>query len=108
MSLVEEFWAESTAVIRRLLLDEAAGRSDGAAHFNFDIFDVVMDFSAETVLVIDALGVAGPTQKVDLAEFCDMAASFGDSPSVGDGLTTLQRTLTTFLDCDGRSGLALS
>lgn len=96
VSLVEEFWAESTAFIRRLLLDEAAGRSDGAAQFTFDIFGVVMDFSAETVLVIDALDVARPTQKVDLAEFCEVAASFGDSPSVGDGLTLLQRTRPTF------------
>ena len=55
LSLVEAFWADSTPPHRRLLLDEAGGRSSGCAEFTFDVFDVQLDFDARTATVTDVL-----------------------------------------------------
>lgn len=90
MSLVESFWADSTPFVRRRLLDEAAGRSSGAAEFQFDTFDVVLDFGAGTATVIDVLA-AGDSATADLNEFLHVAESFEDDPAIGDGLTEMQR-----------------
>ncbi len=56
-SLIEAFWAdESTPYVRRLILDEAAGKHGGATHFDFDMFSVVLDFNSGIANVEDALG----------------------------------------------------
>jgi len=88
--LIEAFWAESTPHQRRLLLDEAAGRDSGSVTFEFDVVDVTLDFSQGTATVADALGdEAAETEP--LATFLERAASFADDPSIGDGLTEMQR-----------------
>ena len=76
--------------MRRLLLDEAAGRESGSALLNFDMTDVRLDFDANTATVVDVLGSL-PDETQPLATFLAAAAAFGDSPLQGDGTTLLQR-----------------
>lgn len=90
MSVIEGFWEESTPIVRRLLLDESGGRTAGCVEFNFDTFDVELDFDARTATVTDVL-TSHDSATADLAEFLSRAASFGDDPSIGDGLTQMQR-----------------
>jgi hypothetical protein len=90
MSLVEALWEESTPFMRPRFLDEAAGRHSGAVEFKFDTFDVLLDFDAGTVTVVDVLG-NDDSETVDLAPFLKLAASFADDPAASDGLTEMQR-----------------
>lgn len=90
MALIEAFWAESTPQQRRLLLDEAGARASGAVTFEFDMFDVTLDFGSGTATVADVLGDDEP-EAAPLTDFLERAASFGDDPSIGDGLTEMQR-----------------
>jgi hypothetical protein len=90
VSVVEAFWEDSTPVVRRLLLDEAGGRTAGRVEFNFDVFDVELDFDARIVTVTDVLS-PDDSATTDLADFISRAVSFGDDPSIGDGLTQMQR-----------------
>ena len=90
MSVVEAFWEDSTPIVRRLLLDEAGGRTAGRVEFNFDVFDVELDFDTRTATVTDVLA-RDDSATTDLADFLSRAASFGDDPSIGDGLTQMQR-----------------
>jgi len=103
MSLMGAFWQEeSTPALRRLLLDEAAGRSEGAAEFNFNMFDVVLNFETGTATVSDALTRDGTSQTTDLNGFHERATSFNDDPSIGDGRTSIERTQPEFeIDGDG-------
>jgi hypothetical protein len=103
VSLVDAFWEDSTPIVRRLLLDEARGRTAGCVEFNFDVFDVVLDFDARTATVTDALA-PDDSATTDLADFLSRAASFGDDPSIGDGLTQMQRRPPRFR-VDGRGGV---
>lgn len=95
MSLVEAFWADSTPYVRRLLLDEAAGRRSGRALFEFDVFNVALDFDDQTATVEDSLE-ADESETTDLVLFLDTAAAFGDDPTVGDGLTQMERRPPTY------------
>lgn len=90
MSLLESFWADSTPFVRRRLLDEAAGRNSGAVEFQFDTFDVVLDFETGTATVVDVLAAADG-ETTDLNEFLQVAESFADDLAIGDGLTEMQR-----------------
>jgi hypothetical protein len=90
VSVVGGFWKDSTSIVRRLLLDEAGGRTAGCVEFNFDVFDVELDFDAGTATVTDALA-GHDSATTDLTAFLSRAASFGDDPSIGDGLTQMQR-----------------
>ena len=90
MSVIRAFWEDSTPVVRRLLLDEAGGRTAGCVEFNFDVFDVELDFDTRTVTVTDVLA-PDDSATTDLGDFLSRAASFGDDPSIGDGLTAMQR-----------------
>lgn len=93
MSLMDAFWQEeSSPFIRQLLLGEAAGRSSGVAAFNFNMFDVVLDFDTGTAVITDALNSDHPTEETDLVSFLHRAGSFNDDPSLGDGRTSLERT----------------
>jgi len=56
VSLIEAFWAESTPYQRRLLLDEASGRTSGGVTFEFDMFDVTLDFDTAVATIADAVG----------------------------------------------------
>lgn len=87
--LVEAFWAESTPYVRRLFLDEAVGRDSGAAQFEFDVVDVVLDFDRQIATVHDVLE-EGRSAVAPLAAFLARAAAYGDDPSEGDGLTQVQ------------------
>ena len=44
---------ESTPYVRRILLDEAAGKNEGATRFEFNMYAVVLDFDAGTATVED-------------------------------------------------------
>jgi hypothetical protein len=90
VSLIEGFWAESTPYHRRLFLDEANGRTSGGVTFEFDMFDVTLDFDEAVATVADALGDE-QSETAPLEDFLQRAASFGDDPSFGDGLTEMQR-----------------
>lgn len=90
MGLVDCFWEESDPQLRRLLLDEAGGRNSGATTFEFDVFDVELDFDSRTVVVVDVLGNRS-RETTSMDSFLAKAASYGDDPSVGDGLTEMQR-----------------
>ena len=102
VSLIEAFWSDSTPFVRRLVLDEAGGRTRGCAEFNFDVFDVAMDFDERTVTVIDVLSEGG-SEMTTLDEFVLRARSYGDDPSIGDGLTQMQRRPPTYRA--GRDGI---
>jgi hypothetical protein len=95
MSIVEAFWSASMPGHRRLMLDEAASRRSGIATFEFDTDDVVLDFDGATATVIDVL-FGSASETVPLAVFLDRAASFRDDPSLGDGLSVLQRNPPRF------------
>ena len=100
--LIEAYWAESTPYERRRFLDEAAGRTTGGATFTFDVFDVTLDFDEGTVIVSDVLS-EGETESGDLADFLRRAESFAEDPSIGDGLTEMQRRPPRFaVDADGQ------
>jgi hypothetical protein len=90
VSLIEGFWAESTPYHRRLLLDEAHGRTSGGVTFEFDMVDVTLDFDKAVATVADSLGDE-QSETAPLDEFLQRAASFGDDRSIGDGLTEMQR-----------------
>jgi hypothetical protein len=85
VSLVDAFWSESTPAIRRLFLDEAAGRSGGVAEFQFDVFDVVLDFEFGTATVVDVLSQIRSTSVTDLESFLARA----DIPHLAGGHHTL-------------------
>jgi len=50
--LVEGFWLESTPRMRRLFLDEAAGRSAGVVTYEFDTVDVRLNFETGVAMII--------------------------------------------------------
>ena len=77
VTLVEAFWSDSTPFVRRLLLDEPSGRSRGCAEFNFDVFDVSLNFDERTVTVLDVLS-EGESEMTTLDEFILPARSYGD------------------------------
>jgi hypothetical protein len=56
VSLIEGFWAGATRYHRRLFLNEANGRTSGGVTFEFDMFDVTLDFDEAVATVADALG----------------------------------------------------
>lgn len=93
--LIEAFWNESHPVERRLLLDEALGRSAGTVTFEFDVFAVMLDFDRGIAMVDDVLD-ARSSERMLLPVFLDRAASFGDDPNLGDGLTSMQRDPAKF------------
>jgi hypothetical protein len=100
--LVEAFWDQSGPVERRLFLDEALGRAAGAVTFEFDVFTVTLDFGRDMATVEDVLE-ADSSESIVLSIFLDRAASFGDDPNLGDGLTSMQRHPATFtVDQSGR------
>jgi hypothetical protein len=103
VSLIDAFWDDSTPIVRRLLLDEAGGRTTGCVEFNFDLFDVVLDFDARIATVTDVLA-RDDSALMDLAAFLSRAASFGGDPSIGDGLTKMQRRPPRFR-VDARGGI---
>lgn len=91
MATADAFWEEeSTPVVRRLFLDEAAGRDTDRVTFEFNAFAVTLDFDDRTATVQSVLE-EGVSEVVKLDAFLDRAASFGDDPSAGDGLTEVQR-----------------
>ncbi len=93
---VPGFWEdESTPYVRRLLLDEAAGKHAGATRFEFNIYAVLLDFDAEAAVVEDLLGL-GTSGTVPLREFLAVAESYRDDPSIGDGLTQAERNPPRF------------
>ena len=101
VSLVEAFWLESTPYERRLFLDEAAGRTAGRITFEFNMFDVTLDFDKAIATVADALG-DDESETTPLTDFLERATSFGDDPSIGDGLTEMQRRPPRYaVDADG-------
>ena len=66
------------------------------------VFNVVLDFDAQTATVEDVVG-ADESETTDLVEFLEAAAAFGDDSSVGDGLTQMERQPPTYeVDADGR------
>ena len=95
LGLVDGFWSESDGYIRRLLLDEAAGRSSGSATFEFDMFDVTLDFDASKATVADPI-MDSPDETVELSIFLANAAAFEDDLGLGDGMTQTQRHPPTF------------
>lgn len=96
MATADAFWdEESTPVVRRLLLDEAAGRETGRVTFEFNLWDVTLDFDERTATVASVLE-EGESEAVGLESFLDRAASFSDDPSIGDGLTEMQRRPASF------------
>ena len=100
MSLLEAFWEqESTPHIRRLFIDEANGRSSGAAEFNFNMFDVVLNFNSNTVTIADVFA-DGLSEETSMESFLARAESFQDDPRLGDGLTTLERKAPRFVVAD--------
>lgn len=103
VSLVEAFWADSSPHVRRLLIDEAGGRSAGRVKFEFDMFDVTLDFDAGTVTISDALS-ASDSESIGLMQFLERAALFGDHPAMGDGLTQMERQPPTF-EVDARGNV---
>jgi hypothetical protein len=90
VTIAEPFWTESTPQVRRLLLDEASGRDSGSVTFEFNTENVTLDFEAATATVCDVLGESA-SETVPLTAFLDRAASYGDDPGHGDGLTVLRR-----------------
>jgi hypothetical protein len=78
-----------------LLLDEAAGRCTGAVTFEFDSFDVTLGFVGESVTVKDVLG-SDDEETAAMSVFLKHAVSFEDDPSIGDGLTQMQRSPARF------------
>lgn len=93
--LIEAFWEESNPAERRLFLDEALGRSEGAVTFEFDVFAVTLDFDRDIATVDDVLE-PGSSETVGLQVFLGRAASFGDDPNLGDGLTAMRRRPARF------------
>ncbi len=94
--LTPGFWAdESTPYVRRILLDEAARKNEGATRFEFNMYAVVLDFDAGTATVEDLLET-GSTETVGLESFLSTAEAYGDDPSVGDGATASERHPPTF------------
>lgn len=89
--LFAAFWAEeSTPSVRRMILDEAAGKRDGATRWDFNVFGLVLDFDMGEAVVEDLLEQDRRATQ-DLESFLAAAAAFGDDPSEGDGLTEAER-----------------
>ncbi len=63
--------------------------------FSFDVFDVTLDFDVGTATVSDVLST-DDSDTTSLAEFLEPAASLGDDPAIGDGLTEMQRRPPTY------------
>ena len=59
------------------------------------MFDVTLDFDANTATVADPISDAAE-ETVELAAFLGRAASFQDDPALGDGMTQMQRRPPTF------------
>jgi len=76
--------------VRRMILDEAAGKNRGATRWEFNIFALTLDFDAGQAIVEDILP-AGETETADLQVFLERARAFRDPASAGDGLTEAQR-----------------
>lgn len=87
----EGIWDELGPYERRLLLDEAAGRSTGRASFEFNTVDVLLDFDAGKATLTDVLSGSQAEAAFPLARLLEWAESFGDDPSIGDGQTLAQR-----------------
>jgi hypothetical protein len=89
VSVTEAFW-DSYPSLRRFLLVEAGGRTAGRSELDLDAFHLELDYDAGTATVA---GVQAPREPetTDLAEFLSRVASFGDDPTIGDGLTHAQR-----------------
>lgn len=50
--IVEAFWLEeSSPLVRRMILDEAAGKDRGATRWEFNIFVLTLDFDAEEAII---------------------------------------------------------
>ena len=95
MSVVEAFWQHSTPYERRLFPDEAAGRAGGRTTFTFNVFDVELNFDANTATVAGLLSTDDQVT-TSLSDFLARAASFGDDPSIGHCLTEMQRRPPTY------------
>jgi hypothetical protein len=54
VSLTQAFWEDSTPHDRRLFLDEANGRTSGRLTWNFNCYDMTLDFDQSIVIVTDA------------------------------------------------------
>ena len=95
--LVSAFWTEeSDPIVRRMILDEAAGKERGATHWDFNVFALTLDFDNEVAVVEDLLG-SGEREEVGLPAFLRTAAAFGDPPTDGDGLTEAERHPPTYM-----------
>jgi len=94
--LIEGFWSEeSTPFIRRMILDEAAGKKRGATRWDFNVFGLTLDFDNHLAVVHDLLS-EDQDDSVGLQEFLQTAAAFGDDPAEGDGLTEAERRPPTY------------
>lgn len=95
--LIEGFWSdESDPFIRRMILDEAAGKHQGSTRWDFNVFGLVLDFDNGRAVVEDLLA-ADESESMDLETFLRDAAAFGDDQSQGDGLTEAQRHPPTYV-----------